>query len=99
MMMDIAPVELPSPASWREWERIAPLPSTVCFFLRQGPENRIEPVAKAEAIRSLMRNILFFAEDSELVQTVFHSACEFVERVPVRTLTFVPDSRVWGMIQ
>ncbi len=38
------------------------------FFLKQGPENKIEPMAKAEAIRRLMRNILFFAEDSDLVQ-------------------------------
>ena len=74
-------------------------PIECLFLLKQGPENGIEPLAKAEAIRSLMRNILFFAEDAELAQTVFHSACEFVERVPVQTLTFVPDSRVWGMIQ
>ena len=38
------------------------------FFLKQGPENKIEPMAKSEAIRRLMRNILFFAEDAELVQ-------------------------------
>jgi hypothetical protein len=68
------------------------------FFLNQGPENRIEPVTKVEAIRRLMRNILFFAEDSDLAQQVFQSACEFVERVPVQQLTFVPDARVWDMI-
>ncbi len=68
------------------------------FFLKQGPKNRIEPMAKSEAIRRLMRNILFFAEDIELVQRVLQSACEFVERVPVQRLTFAPDSRVWGMI-
>jgi hypothetical protein len=56
-------------------------------------------MAKAEAIQRLMRNILFFAEDPDLVQSVFQSACEFVERVPVQRLTFVPDSRVWNMIQ
>lgn len=69
------------------------------FFLKQGPENKIEPIAKAEAIRRLMRNILFFAEDPDLVMRVFQSACDFVERVPVQELTFVPDSRVWSMIQ
>jgi hypothetical protein len=69
------------------------------FFLKQGPENKIEPLAKAEAIRGVMRNILFFAEHSDLVRNVFQSACEFVERVPVQRLTFVPDSRAWSMIQ
>lgn len=74
-------------------------PIACLFFLKQGPENKIEPMPKSDAIRRLMRNILFFAEDSELVQSVFQSACEFVERVPVKQLTFVPDSRVWSMIQ
>ncbi len=74
-------------------------PIDCLFFLHQGPENKIEPLARPEAIRRLMRNILFFAEDADLVGKVFQSACDFVERVPVRRLTFVPDSRVWEMIQ
>jgi hypothetical protein len=73
-------------------------PIASLFFLKQGPENKIEAVAKSEAVRRLMRNILFFAEDAALVEKVFQSACEFVERVPVQQLTFTPDSRVWGMI-
>ena len=56
-------------------------------------------MAKSEAIRRLMRNILFFAEDANLVHKVFQSACEFVERVPVRRLTFTPDPRVWELIR
>jgi hypothetical protein len=73
-------------------------PLNTLFLLEQGPENRIEPVAKSDAIRMLLRNILFFAEDPELVSRVFQSACQFVERVPVRRLIFVPDERVWEMI-
>jgi hypothetical protein len=73
-------------------------PIASLFFLKQGPENKIESMTKSEGIRRLMRNILFFAEDAELVQSVFHAACEFVERVPVQQLTFTPDSRVWSMI-
>jgi len=74
-------------------------PLAALYLLGKGLENRIEPVPTAEAVRELMSNILFFAEDSELVQAVFQSACEFVEHVPVRRLTFVPDARVWEMIQ
>ena len=73
-------------------------PLCTLFLLEKGPENRIETVAASEAVRLLMRNILFFAEDAELVNLVFRSACEFVERVPVRRLIFVPDDRVWEMI-
>jgi hypothetical protein len=73
-------------------------PLSALFLLEKGPENRIETVGSADAIRLLLRNILFFAEDAELVNLVFGSACEFVEQVPVRRLIFVPDQRVWEMI-
>jgi hypothetical protein len=70
-------------------------PIAALYVLAKGPQNRIEPLADAEAVRALLSNILFFAEDAELVQLVFQSACEFVGRVPVYRLTFVPDERVW----
>jgi hypothetical protein len=73
-------------------------PLQTLFLLEQGPENRIEPVSASAAIRLLLRNVLFFADDAELVRLVFQSACEFVERIPVRRLIFVPDKRVWEMI-
>lgn len=73
-------------------------PIAALYLLAQGPENRIEPVASGEAARGLLANLLFFAEDQELVQAVFHSAFEFVSRVPVFRLTFMPDARVWELI-
>jgi hypothetical protein len=73
-------------------------PLRTLFLLEKGVENRIEPVARPEAVRLLLRNILFFAEDRDLVHRVFRSACEFAERVPVRRLIFVPHGRVWEMI-
>ena len=73
-------------------------PVAALYLLAQGPENRLEAVGPAEAGRALLENILFFAEDPELVSLVFQSACEFVSRVLVQRLVFVPDSRVWEMI-
>jgi hypothetical protein len=73
-------------------------PVKTLFLLNQAPENSITPVAPADAARLLMRNILFFASDSDLVAQVFQSACEFAEKVPVRRLHFLPDQRVWEMI-
>ena len=74
-------------------------PIAALYMLAQGPENRIDPISPADAARSLLANILFFAEDEQLVQAVFQSAFEFVSRVPVSRLTFVPDSRVWELIR
>jgi len=73
-------------------------PVEVLYLLAQGPENRIDPVSVADAGRELLGNMLFFADDPEVVHHVFQAACDFVHRVPVRRLTFVPDARVWEMI-
>jgi hypothetical protein len=42
---------------------------------------------------------LFFAEDHDLVDRLFATACDFVDTVPVRRLTFYPDARVWDEIR
>jgi len=73
-------------------------PLATLYLLAQGPENRIDPVAPAEAARSFLANVLFFAKDEELVQATFNAAFEFVSRVPVSRLTFVPNARVWELI-
>ncbi len=73
-------------------------PIAALYLLAKGTENRITPVEPAEAVRRLMRNILFFAHDPELVRMVFQSACAFVETVPVFQLLFFPDHRVWELI-
>lgn len=73
-------------------------PLSTLFLLQKGRQNCVEPIEQADAVRSLLRNILFFAEDQNLVKRVFQSAWEFINTVPVRRLTFVPDQRVWDLI-
>jgi hypothetical protein len=73
-------------------------PVAALYLLAKGDENRIDPVPPGEAARSVLANILFFAEDEELVHSTFHSAFNYACRVPVFRLTFVPDSRVWELI-
>lgn len=63
------------------------------------PENRIEEIGPADAVRRLLRNILFFAHQDEMVRQVFRSACAFVSAVPVYQLSFFPDPRVWELIR
>jgi hypothetical protein len=73
-------------------------PIGALLLLEKGPENRRERMGTAEAVQALLRNILFFAEEKELVKMVFQSACEFVQRVPVERLIFRPDPSVWEII-
>jgi len=74
-------------------------PLAALYLLHQGPENSIEPLGHSEAVRRLMENVLFFANDPELVSKVFETVCELVRQVPVYRLTFVPDERVWELIR
>ncbi len=74
-------------------------PIAALYLLGQGPENTIQEVSQAEAVRALLQNILFFAQDDELAQMVFQTAFEFVSCVPVRRLVFAPDARVWDLIR
>jgi hypothetical protein len=69
------------------------------YFLEKAAENSITPIGTAEALFRLMQNILFFAEDSGLVQRVFEAAGEFVLNVPAYRLAFVPDQKVWELIR
>jgi hypothetical protein len=74
-------------------------PLSAFFLLEKGLQNTIEPINPIEAIQRLLRNILFFADDPELVKLVFQSACEFASLVPIHRLVFVPDQRVWDIIR
>lgn len=73
-------------------------PVECVYLLAKGPENKIETIEGADAVRGLLGNVLFFARDPEFVKLVFDAAFEFVSRVPIRRLTFVPDSSVWELI-
>ncbi len=73
-------------------------PIECLYLLAKGPENKIEPIAGAEAVGALLGNILFFARDPRFVKLVFDAALDFVSHLPVRRLTFVPNARVWELI-
>ena len=73
-------------------------PIAALYLLKKAAENRIEEIDPAEAVRRLLRNILFFAHQAEMVGQVFESACAFVAAVPVFQLSFFPDQRVWDLI-
>ncbi len=74
-------------------------PLEALYLLVQGPENRIEPISRIDAARAIMRHVLFFAEEKELVAKVFDSVLEFVSRVQVAQFIFTPDARAWELIR
>jgi hypothetical protein len=74
------------------------VPLAGIFLLSKGPDNLIEELSPADAVRALMANILYFAKDDALTSRVFDNAIALAAQVPVRRLTFTPDTRVWDLI-
>jgi hypothetical protein len=68
-------------------------------LLGQGERNKLRAVSQSEAIRCLMRHVLFFARDNELVEQVLDSVVHFAPRVEVVEMEFTPDRRAWELIQ
>jgi hypothetical protein len=68
------------------------------YLLEKGKSNRTSPVEQLAAARALLRHILFFAADDQMVKAIFDSVMSFVSRVSVERLIFTPDERVWGLI-
>jgi hypothetical protein len=73
-------------------------PIAALYLLNKAAENRIEKLDPTIAVQRLLRNILFFAHESDLVRQVFEAAYAFVAAVPVFQLSFFPDQRVWELI-
>ena len=73
-------------------------PIAALYLLKKAPGNRIDEIEPADAIQRLLRNILFFAHQPDMVRQVFEAACAFVATVPVYQLSFFPDQRVWELI-
>ena len=76
----------------------AAAPVAALYFLTQGAEHRINPLAPEAALRKLLRNILFFAADSALTARIFQVACDFLAAVPANELVFKPDHGVWELV-
>ena len=70
----------------------------VCL-LKQSQKNRVRPVKRADAIRALMRHVLFFAQDDELVERVLDAVVHFASSVEVMEMEFTPDARAWETVR
>jgi hypothetical protein len=74
-------------------------PVGALFHLVKAQANRLVPINVADAARAILGSVLFFAEDPNLVTSVFQSVCKLVCQLPIYRLEFVPDQSVWGLIQ
>lgn len=73
-------------------------PLQALYLLAKGPQNKIEPLPRRQAVHALMQNTPFFAKDSKLLEAVLETACRIAACVPAYRLTFAPTADVWEMI-
>jgi hypothetical protein len=73
-------------------------PVHAVYQLAWGNRHYVERLGRTEAVRTLMKNILFFVDDAELAGQVFQTACDVADTLPVYRLTFAPDASVWDAI-
>jgi hypothetical protein len=72
-------------------------PIAALYFLSHGDQHRVRPLREAEAVRMLLRNMLFFAT-GEPAARIFKVACDFVAALPAYELTFKPEAEVWKLV-
>ena len=68
-------------------------------LLKQSPRNRLLPVKRTAAIRALMRHVLFFAHDPEIVERVLDSIVRFASSTEIVEMEFTPDHRAWELVR
>ena len=89
----------PFSGEWADIGEPISAPVAALFRLEAALDNSADPLDEASAVRTLMRNILFVAEDRALTERVLATACDFAASVPAFRLAFAPDARVWNLIQ
>ena len=67
------------------------------YLLKHGAANQLQPVPSGQALGLLLRNIVFFAQDADLVRALFEAAWRFISAVPAYHLVFRPDPSVWEL--
>jgi len=80
-MGDITAVARRFTASWPAFGENLRAPSSLCTFCK-GPENKIEPIVGADAVRSLLENILFLPGTLKSVKLVLQCGLGFFSECP-----------------
>jgi hypothetical protein len=88
----------PFAGEWADVGEPVSAPLAAWFRLDWARENSRQRIDRADAVRTLMRNILFFAADPSLTERLLDTACDVAATVPAFRLAFAPDERVWDLI-
>jgi hypothetical protein len=74
-------------------------PVRAVFLLTKAPFNSLSAVRASEGIAEFMRIILYFGQNLEVCERVLSASMEFVRKVTLRRLNFLPEASLWGVIR
>jgi hypothetical protein len=75
-----------------------PLPLAAMHFLHHADRHAAAPLPARRALTALLPNVLFFAQEGDLVARVLEVAAALTAAVPSFALGFRPDPSVWEVI-
>jgi hypothetical protein len=74
----------------------APLRSL--FVLKKAPFNAVNTIPRTEGVTRFMQTILYFAQNIETSNILLDRSLNFLETVPLRELSFLPEPSLWEAI-
>lgn len=69
------------------------------FFLKRGEEFRVERLSFKDAMRSLLKNVLFFNKESRFAEKLLQICENFVEEISCYNLYFYPTKSFWRKLK
>ena len=74
------------------------VPLRAIFILAKAKHNCVEKIGRTEGLTEFMKTVLFFGQNLEMSKTIMDEAIEFLDKVPLRKLFFLPEKSLWGVI-
>ncbi|NCO67345.1 MAG: hypothetical protein COY75_09995 [Nitrospirae bacterium CG_4_10_14_0_8_um_filter_41_23] len=69
------------------------------FLLKKDNRNFLAPLNQGQRLKELFQCILFFGENTNLLNTLFNLCTDIAEKIPFYQLHFLPDRSFWKCIK
>lgn len=69
------------------------------FLLKKDNRNFLAPLDQGQRLKELFQCILFFGENTNLLNTLFNLCTDIAEKIPFYQLHFLPDRSFWKCIK
>lgn len=68
------------------------------FRLHKGPHFSLHKVSSSQAVQEILTNVEFGVKTPSLVESIFTTSCEIMEKAPCYEMHFTPENSLWKNI-